>query len=181
MVLLLKIKVADGELLFTPDYNESRSVEISVLIEEGLEVEISTDWLYTVIERTLLAENAPVNVEISLVITGQERIQELNREYRGKDKPTDVLSFSMAEEKVEEAPFIGPPDGLLHLGEVIISYPQAAVQAVEHGHSLKKEMTVLTIHGILHILGYDHENPEMEPLMSAREKDIIAEIEKEII
>ena len=124
----------------------------------------------------------PPNVEISLVIVGQERIHELNREYRKKDKPTDVLSFAMSEQKdeEEETGFLTPPDGLVHLGEVIISYPQAVIQAGEHGHSIQKEMAILIVHGVLHILGYDHEKPDMEPAMQAKEKAILAEILKEM-
>ena len=150
-------------------------MEINVLIEDGMEVETGADWLQRIMEKTLLAENVPTTVEISLVITGQEQIQALNRDYRGKDQPTDVLSFAMQETKEGEEPeaFIGPPDGLLHLGEVIISYPQAVLQAAEKGHSLKKELAVLIVHGVLHILGYDHEKEEMEPAMSAREKSIL--------
>jgi probable rRNA maturation factor len=162
-------------------------MEINVLIEEDLEVDIDTEWMQRIIERPLMEEDVPPNIEISLVITGQERIQELNREYRGLDKPTDVLSFSMAEQKEEEVEedeeptsFIGPPDGVLHLGEVIISYPQAAIQAKERGHSVKKEMAVLIIHGVLHILGYDHEKSEMAPAMEAREKEILQGLKKEL-
>jgi probable rRNA maturation factor len=152
-------------------------MEINVLIEEGIEIGPAPEWLEGIIEKTLQAENAPATVEISLVITGQEQIQELNRQYRGKDQPTDVLSFSMAEQKeTEPEAFIGPPDGLLHLGEVIISYPQAVLQAQEGGHSIQQEMAVLIVHGVLHILGYDHEQPEKEPAMIAREKAILAEI-----
>jgi probable rRNA maturation factor len=157
-------------------------MEINILIEEGIEVEPDAGWMQTIIEKTLAADNLPNAVEVSLLITNQERIQELNREYRGKDRPTDVLSFSMSEQKQESEPttFIGPPDGLLHLGEVIISYPQAVIQAREHRHSIKREMAILIIHGVLHILGFDHEKPKMEPAMSAKEKEILAELEKEI-
>jgi probable rRNA maturation factor len=160
-------------------------MEINVLIEEGIEGGPEADWLQRIMEKALLAEEVPPNIEISLLITGQERIQELNREYRGQDKPTDVLSFSMSEQKDEEeeepVAFIGPPDGLIHLGEIIISYPQAVLQAAERGHSVKKELAVLIVHGILHVLGYDHEKPEMEPAMTSREKEILSELEKEII
>ena len=88
----------------------------------------------------------------------------------------------MSEQKPEEEPaaFIGPPDGLMHLGEVIISYPQAVIQAQEHGHSIKREMAILIVHGVLHILGYDHEKPRMEPAMKAKEKEILAALKKEI-
>jgi probable rRNA maturation factor len=158
-------------------------MEINVLIEDGLEIDLDSEWLQKVVEKPLVLENTPSMVEISLVITGQERIQELNRDYRGQDRPTDVLSFSLSQEKEdeEEVPFLGPPDGMLHLGEVIISYPQASMQAAESGHSIKREMAVLIIHGVLHILGYDHEKPEMELLMQAREKEVMAEIEKELL
>lgn len=152
------------------------------MIEEGIEPSVDIEWLQQIVEKTLLAENIPPNAEVSLVIVGQERIQELNREYRGKDRPTDVLSFSLIEQKENETEdFINPPDGLIHLGEVIISYPQAVLQADEHQHSIKKEMAILMIHGILHLLGYDHEQPEKAPAMIAREKEILNTLERELI
>jgi probable rRNA maturation factor len=155
-------------------------MEINVLIEEGIENTPDPEWMQKVVEAVLVSDNAPPDVEISLVITGQERIQELNREYRGKDQPTDVLSFAMSEEKEGEAEaFIGPPDGLIHLGEVIISYPQAVLQAAESQHSIKKEMAALIVHGVLHIQGYDHEKPELEPAMKAREMQLTQLLEKE--
>jgi probable rRNA maturation factor len=159
-----------------------KTMEINVLIEEGLEAAPDAERLQRIVEATLNAENAPPSVEISLVITGQERIQELNREYRGADRPTDVLSFALSEKKAGEEPeaFIEPPDGLIHLGEVIISYPQAEIQAREQGHSVNREMAVLTVHGVLHILGYDHEVPEDETAMRAREKQVLEGLEKEI-
>jgi probable rRNA maturation factor len=158
-------------------------MEINVLIEEDLEVDVDIEWLQNILEKALIAEQAPPGAEISLVLVSQDRIHELNRDYRGKDKATDVLSFSMSEQKDEEeqTDFVEPPDGLIHLGEVIISYPQALIQAGEHHHSLKKELVILIVHGVLHILGYDHEKPELEPLMQAREKDILTEIFKEIL
>ncbi len=156
-------------------------MEINLLIEEGLIIEPDADWLQSIVEKTLLAEAVPPNAEISLVVTGQERIQELNREYRGLDKPTDVLSFSLRESSHEEepTPFLGPPDGQIHLGEIIISYPQAEIQAKEQGHSIKKEMAILAVHGVLHILGYDHEQSGMASVMQAREKEILKIIGEE--
>jgi probable rRNA maturation factor len=156
-------------------------VEINILIEEGIEVATNTAWVQDIAERTLKAENVPFSAEMGLVITGQKQIQELNRDYRGLDYPTDVLSFSMSEQKVGEVrAFIGPPDGLLHLGEVIISYPQAVIQAKERGHTIKKELAILIVHGVLHLLGYDHEKPEMEPAMTAREQSILSSLAREI-
>jgi len=158
-------------------------MEMNVLIEEGIMVEAGADWLQVIMEKTLLAENVPTTIEISLMITGQEQMQALNRDYRGKDQPTDVLSFALQEnrEGEEAEAFIGPPDGLLHLGEIIISYPQAEIQAAERGHSVKKELAELIVHGVLHILGYDHEKVEMEPAMTAREKAIIALLKEDIL
>ena len=72
-----------------------------------------------------------------------------------------------------------PPDGVLHLGEVIISYPQAVIQAEEHQHSKKREVAILVIHGILHLLGYEHDKPELESIMSSREQAILSIIEND--
>jgi probable rRNA maturation factor len=156
-------------------------MEVNILLEEGLEIGADSGWLRHIVEKTLGFGDLPPNVEISLLLTGQERIRELNREYRGLDQPTDVLSFGLGEEKAGDEPlaFIGPPDGLLHLGEVIISYPQAGIQAAEHGHSLEKELTVLAVHGVLHILGYDHESGDDGEAMFKLQTEIVAGLEKE--
>lgn len=156
-------------------------MEIDVLVDKDLEGCPEADWLQHIAEQTLMAQSVDSKVEMSLVITGQKRIRQLNRDYRGKDEPTDVLSFGMM--SVEEAgadltPFIAPPDGISHLGEVIISCPQAVEQAKEHGHAVKMELAVLIIHGVLHLLGYDHELPEQERQMRAREREILGSIEQ---
>ncbi|GAI01759.1 unnamed protein product, partial [marine sediment metagenome] len=94
------------------------------------------------------------------------------------DEPTDVLAFSAREEiDAELPPFVQPPDGALHLGEVIISYPQAVTQAKEHRHSVKREIAILIIHGVLHLLGYEHDKPELERQMKTREQEILSCIE----
>jgi rRNA maturation RNase YbeY len=72
-----------------------------------------------------------------------------------------------------ELSFVYPPDGIRHLGEVVISYPQAVKQAQERGHGVAQELTLLIVHGILHLLGYDDELPEMEKQMKARENEIL--------
>ena len=155
-------------------------MEIDVLIDEGLEGGPEAIWLQNVVEQVLIAQGVGADVELGLVIASQERVQQLNRSYRGKDEPTDVLAFSMtsAVGDVADSPsFVAPPDGVLHLGEVIISCPQAVTQAKEHQHSVKKEMAILIIHGVLHLLGYDHDKPEMEEQMRAREGKILSYIE----
>jgi len=113
---------------------------------------------------------------VSLVFTDSETVQRLNRDYRGVDKPTDVLAFYMLPQKEADSSFALPPNGVIRLGEVIISYPQAVEQAKEQGHSTKQELALLIIHGILHLLGYDHEQPEEEKLMRERERELLEKI-----
>ena len=155
-------------------------MEINVLIDEGLEGCLEISWLQSVVEQVLVAQNAGSRVELGLVIASQERVQLLNLSYLGRDEPTDVLAFSAIEEiGADFPPFVTPPDGVLHLGEVIISYPQAVTQAEEYQHSTKKEIAILIIHGVLHLLGYEHDKPELKRLMSAREEEILSHIEGE--
>jgi len=155
-------------------------MEINVLIDGDFEGCPEAGWLQSIAEQVLIAQGTSPDVELGLVITTQERVQELNRSYRGDYKPTDVLAFYMtpaAEETGVESPlFVAPPDGVLHLGEVIISYPQAVVQAEEHQHSIKKETAILIIHGVLHLLGYDHDKPEPERRMRTREAEILTQV-----
>jgi len=100
-------------------------MEINVLIDEDLKESPEMSWLQSVAEQVLIAQEASSDVELSLVITSQERVQQLNRDYLSKDEPTDVLAFSMLPElpaggELGVPPFVTPPDGVLHLGEVII-------------------------------------------------------------
>jgi probable rRNA maturation factor len=152
-------------------------VEINILVDEAGEAGIEPGWLDAVAKRVLEAEGAGARTEVSIVVTGQEMVRQLNRDYRGRDEPTDVLSFSAREQAADAPSFILAPDGLSHLGEVIISHPQAALQAGEHGHSLERELSILLIHGLLHLLGYDHEEGDDERRMKAREKELLGLIE----
>jgi len=148
-------------------------MEINVLIEEEFEKYLEASWLQSLAEQVLTLQDVGLEAELGLVITSQERVRELNRSYRGKDTPTDVLAFSTLSTAAESSPFILPPDGLLHLGEVIISYPQAVIQAGEQGHSIKEEIAILITHGILHLLGFEDEEPELKKQMQAREQEIL--------
>ncbi|MFC1913609.1 rRNA maturation RNase YbeY [Chloroflexota bacterium] len=153
-------------------------MEIDVLIEEGVAPCLEASWLQDIAGQVLTARRVSPDVELGLVIAGQERVQQLNRDYLGRDRPTDVIAFSMLpEQSAGGEHFVPPPDGVLHLGEVIIAYPQAVVQAEEQGHSTEKEIAILVIHGILHLLGYDDEKPELKREMRAREKEILSQIE----
>ena len=153
-------------------------MEIDVLVEHDLEDKIEPGWFRAVAERTLSIQYAQANSEVGLVITGDEKVKELNKTYRGKDETTDVLAFYMTPgaswlKSAEKDAFATPPDDILRLGEVIISYPKAVKQAQEHSHSVKKELVTLIIHGILHLIGYDHQEKNEEKEMKAREEEII--------
>ena len=157
-------------------------MEVNVLIEHDFEGCPGADWLRDIAGQVLITEGVDDRAELGLVITGQEEVQELNRHYRGKDEPTDVLSFFMTEGTDEPesdvVAFVAPPDGVLHLGEVIISYPQAVIQAQEQGHSAKKELALLIVHGVLHLLGYDHIQPAEAQRMRDKEKEIREQLER---
>jgi probable rRNA maturation factor len=148
-------------------------MEINVIIEGEFPGCPDASWVQGVVAQVLRVQDIGGDAEIGLVITGQEKVRELNRTYRGKDRPTDVLAFYMT----GAGEFVPPPDGVKHLGEVVISYPQAALQAREQGHSVEKELRILIIHGVLHLLGYDHEETRQKKEMSACEQAILSEIE----
>jgi probable rRNA maturation factor len=152
-------------------------MEINVLVDEELKERLEISWLRGVAEQVLVALGVDANVELGLFIATGERVKQLNRDYLGRDELTDVLAFSAREEVGgSHPPFVPPPDGILHLGEVIIAYPQAVVQAEEYKHSVKREIVTLIIHGVLHLLGYEHDTPELELKMRAREKEIMEHV-----
>lgn len=124
-----------------------------------------------------LAANAALKHEnaesrfLSVVLTTDENIHEYNREYRSVDRPTDVLSFPAD----EGDDLLAPPDGFL--GDIMISIPRAREQAKALGHSTEREILFLTVHGVLHLLGYDHMRPEDERIMLPVQRSIVEGIE----
>ncbi len=125
-------------------------------------------------------EGFPYPCEASVTLTDNESIKELNREHRGIDKATDVLSFPSIEYKNGE-PQIQPGDmdpdsGQIFLGDIIISVEKAFEQAQSFAHSVERELTFLAVHGILHLLGYDHETENEEKLMFSLQEDILNEM-----
>ncbi len=156
------------------------TMEINLTIEREFAGCPDAGWFQRIAEQVLEVQSVGPNAELGILITGQEKMQELNRTYRGEDHPTDVLSFYMnipeEESDGKSERFVVAPDGVTHLGEVVISYPQAMLQAEEHSHSVNRELVVLTIHGILHLLGYDHEDEQQRQEMVAREQAILNSI-----
>ena len=113
-----------------------------------------------------------LNVEnplLNIVIVDNERIQQINKEYRNKDAVTDVISFAF--EEVNDVEY----DGMRFLGEIYISYERCVSQAEEYNHSIKREFSYLAVHGLLHLLGYDHMNDEDKKVMRALEEEILNE------
>ncbi|MCI8612052.1 MAG: rRNA maturation RNase YbeY [Clostridiales bacterium] len=103
---------------------------------------------------TLKSEDFSADCEVSVTFTDNMGIQALNREYRGKDTPTDVLSFPMFDFMSEEIP---QGESVVPLGDIVLSLERAEEQAEEYGHSFRRETAFLTVHSTLHLLGYDHE------------------------
>lgn len=163
--------------------------EIGILIDQPFGIEASEDWLNMVMQHALrvaLADNKPG--QVSLLLTDDTAVRDLNRKYRGLDEVTDVLSFSaefpghwegpdepkvnaqVEDEAYDNFPFILPPNQVPPLGEVIVSFPQAQRQASEKGHELKQELALLMVHGVLHLVGHDHLGAQDTELMQGRER-----------
>ena len=148
------------------------------------EVEVSqavTDRIETVIRTALEEQGVELPCEISVLLTDDEGIHQINLDMRGVDRPTDVLSFPMFELEPGVPPegedYLDPASELCPLGDMCISLERAAAQAEEFGHSVERELCYLTVHSVLHLLGYDHldEGP-MKAQMRAREEAIAATI-----
>lgn len=107
------------------------------------------------------------NVLFNVIIIDNERIHELNRTYRNIDRPTDVITFALEDNKQIDLPVIRV------LGDVYISIDKAKEQSVSYGHSLKRELCFLAVHGLLHLLGYDHETKEEEEIMFGLQKELL--------
>ncbi|AGL00856.1 rRNA maturation RNase YbeY [Desulfoscipio gibsoniae] len=124
--------------------------------------------LTRVVAQALADHDIPENAEVSVVLVDDEYITFLNGQYRGIDGPTDVLSFAML-----EGPAMPGDEDEPMLGDVVISLETARRQAVEYDHSFTREVAYLTVHGVLHLLGYDHETPPDKQKMRTQEETIL--------
>lgn len=160
-------------------------LQVLVSVDEPYEGEIGSAWLEEVARAGLAAAGVAAEAEVSLLITGDETVRSLNAEYRGLDETTDVLSFSVEHpghwegdgdgpsRQSGESEFVLPPGMPRPLGEIIVSWPQAQRQAGEHGVSPVQELAHLIVHGALHLVGYDHVEPEETALMQEREQEAL--------
>jgi probable rRNA maturation factor len=143
-------------------------VVVEVQISPAFTGAIPAEGLQAMVEAVLRHEGRMG--EVTLVLTDDEGIRALNRDFLGLDAPTDVLSFGAQE---DSGPFIAAPEMGGYLGDVIVSYPRAVAQAAEHGHPIQQELNLLVVHGVLHLLGYDHADEEEKAVMWARQEAIL--------
>lgn len=141
---------------------------IEIDIDPDYQDLISVDRLQVAAKEVLALTETNTKSEFGLKITGDTSLQQLNLEYMGIDSPTDVLSFPV--------PFENPDTGYPYLGDILISYPTAARQAEKAGHPPQEEITLLLVHGILHLLGYDHSNQEDKAEMWTLQEKILTHL-----
>lgn len=145
-------------------------MQIEILNET--EIELSEELESLIVkasEKVLVYEDFDIEGEVSVLFVNDQRIKELNKEYRNKDTVTDVLSFPQYDSIIEN----GVNDPFIYLGDVVISLEQAQRQADEFGHSLEREIVYLTVHSMLHLFGYDHMTEEDKSVMRAKEKQVL--------
>ena len=151
--------------------NDQTRIDLADSVLERLQ-----QGLQAVAQLNALEEDA----EVDVTIVDDEEIHALNRDYRGMDKPTDVLSFALDEEAEDsdEPELIGGPEEHLY-GDIIISAETALRQAEEYGHGLEREMTYLAVHGMFHLLGYDHMTDDDKAVMREMEEKIMKKVHLE--
>jgi probable rRNA maturation factor len=141
---------------------------IYIDINPSLSLTFDTALLERAALATLEHQSADPQSELTIVLTDDGQLQQLNRDYRDVDAPTDVLSFPASE--------TDPETGAAYLGDILISVPRAAQQATTAGHSVEAEIQLLTIHGVLHLLGHDHAEGEEKAQMWAAQAEVLEKI-----
>ncbi|GAB4580296.1 MAG: rRNA maturation RNase YbeY [Anaerolineales bacterium] len=130
---------------------------IHIQIDEAYQPVLAETLFEQAAQAVLTHQAAPPNSALTLVLTGDETLHDLNLRFMGIDAPTDVLSFPSGEPD--------PETEEIYLGDILISYPRAAAQAEQGGHPITAELQLLTVHGLLHLLGHDHANAEEKARM----------------
>jgi len=143
---------------------------IAIKIAPAYRRRVAPDLVRQAAEAALAQAGAAPAAELTIVVTGDKRIRELNRQYLGEDRPTDVLAFPSAG---PAAPFVAAPEAATYLGDIILSYPRAREQAETAGHPVEAELQLLVVHGVLHLLGYDHARAEEKAHMWALQGQVL--------
>ena len=147
-------------------------IKVTVQIDPAYESEIDRTRLSAVVESTLHICDI-VSAELTVVITSDEVVCELNRQYRNIDSSTDVLSFETSEATPDADDFVLPLNVMFYIGDVVISFPTAVKQAAIAGHAFFDEILLLAIHGTLHLLHFDHHAPVEKAKMWQRQAEIL--------
>jgi probable rRNA maturation factor len=148
--------------------------DIAVEVDPPYADAVDVDLILRVAHQVLEHEGQKGPLELGVWVTNEDELHTLNRTFRNTDKSTDVLSFGEAED--DATMFVLAPEAVPHLGDVAISYPHVVRQAQELGHSNDRELSYLLAHGILHLLGYDHEEPDDARLMREHEEAALGEL-----
>ncbi|MER1999542.1 MAG: rRNA maturation RNase YbeY [Lysinibacillus sp.] len=149
------------------------TLNIDFLDETGVVLDEHIELVEKLLQHAAQTEGVDVDTEVSVTFVDNEAIHEINRQYRDKDQPTDVISFAMEELGEGEVEIIG--EGMPRvLGDIIISTDRTKEQAEEYGHSFERELGFLAVHGFLHLLGYDHMTEEDEKEMFGKQDAILA-------
>lgn len=152
---------------------ETMGINIDFLDETNEVKEKHIDLVEKLLQHTATVENVHEGTEVSVTFVTNEAIHEINRNYRDKDQPTDVISFALEELGEGEVEIVGE-DIPRVLGDIIISVDRTKEQAEEYGHSFERELGFLAVHGFLHLLGYDHMTPEDEKVMFGKQDEILS-------
>lgn len=159
-------------------------------LEYETDIKLALDYeaiITKVVEKALDMEKCPYEVELNVILTDNDEIEQINNEYRDIDAPTDVLSFPMidyrepadfsgldeAEEDYSNPDYFNPDTGELILGDIIISVEKVIEQAAEYGHSEERELAFLTAHSMMHLFGYDHMEEEERIVMEEKQKNVL--------
>ncbi|TCJ04209.1 rRNA maturation RNase YbeY [Cytobacillus praedii] len=150
------------------------SLNIDLIDETNELSEKEAAYIGELLNFAAIHEKIEAESEVSITFVSNEKIKEINKEYRKKDSVTDVISFAMEEMGEGEMELIGLEMPRV-LGDIVISVSRAREQAEEYGHTFMRELGFLAVHGFLHLLGYDHETAEDEKVMFSRQKVILDE------
>jgi probable rRNA maturation factor len=155
-------------------------IDVNVVVPRGMGRRVNTKLIQQVTRLALQREGWDKPASLDVVIVSDDEMREINATRRGIDEATDVLSFPLLELRPDvglaEDFFVLPPDAQVHLGDVVISFSRVESQAEEAGHSRERELAFLTVHAVLHILGYDHDTEEKRRRMRRREEDVLTEL-----
>lgn len=139
---------------------------MNIQIDPRFQTQVDPHLVEAAVKATLEHQRQPSNLNLSVVITDDQELQSLNRQYRGVDAPTDVLAFPAHQ--------TDPDTDEIYIGDVLISHPQAEESAQKHGHQVAEELSLLIIHGVLHLLGFDHHQLTDKEHMWKTQAEILA-------